>query len=122
MHACYAAALPAGQASVSFLPCLNQSPYRRRLMRKRTTAWLIAAAVLVVIPLITAYFRERAAVGSCKEAGGSYNYALKMCDMAATHEYIPFGQRHMGLLGITLMVLLALAIAKYVKWNRRLNE
>jgi len=91
-------------------------------MRKRSAAWLLVAAVLVVIPLISAYARERAAVSSCKEAGGSFNYLLMLCDTQATHPYIPFGQRHMGLMGITLMVLLALAIAKYVKWRRRLGE
>ena len=91
-------------------------------MKKRSAAWLIAAAVLVVIPLIVSYIRERSAVSACKTAGGSYDYAMKLCDMQATHAYIPFGQRHMGLLGITLMVLLALAISKYVKWNRRLGD
>ena len=91
-------------------------------MKKRSAGWLIALAVIVVIPLITAYVREKSAVGECKAAGGSYNYALKLCDMQATHEYIPFGQRHMGLMGITLMVLLALAISKYVKWRRLLGD
>ena len=91
-------------------------------MRKRSAAWLLLLAVVVVIPLITAYIREKMTVGACKDAGGSYDYALKLCDMQATHAYIPFGQRHLGLAGITLMVLLSLAIAKYVKWNRRLSE
>ena len=90
-------------------------------MRKRDWFWF-AAALLVIIPMVTTYIREYAAIDACNDAGGSFNYKLNVCDMTTTHETVPFGARHMGLLGITLMVLLSLAIARYVKWRRRLGE
>ena len=89
-------------------------------MRKRDLFWVLAA-ILVVAPLTIAYIREAQAVSLCKEMGGSFNYNAMVCDTQAQHEYIPFGARHLGLAGITLIVLLSLMISKYVKWRRRLG-
>jgi hypothetical protein len=90
-------------------------------MRKRNYFWVLAA-ILVVAPLVAAYVREARLVSLCKEIGGSFNYSAMACDTETQHPYVPFGSRHLGLAGITLIVLLSLMIAKYVKWRRRLGE
>lgn len=89
-------------------------------MRKRDLFWLLLA-LLVIVPIVSAYVLEVMAVDRCKASGGSFDYAAMQCDSAAKHPYIPFGRRHLGLLALTIIVLFSLAIAKWVTWRRRLG-
>ena len=90
-------------------------------MRKREILWIVIA-LIVVVPLVSAYVMEVMAVNECKATGGSFNYSAMQCDAAAAkHEYIPFGRRHLGLFTLTVMILFSLAIAKWVTWRRRLG-
>jgi hypothetical protein len=89
-------------------------------MRKREILWIVIA-LIVVVPLVSAYVMEVMAVNECKASGGSFNYVAMQCDSAAKHEYIPFGRRHLGLFTLTVMILFSLAIAKWVTYRRRLG-
>ena len=45
----------------------------------------------------------------------SYDYGARRCDMAATHEYQPFLQRHSVLLGAVVVALAGLGVAVYLR-------
>lgn len=71
--------------------------------------------VLALLPLAFVSLRETAAVDRCLEAGGSYDYRGRRCDMAVTHEYEPFLQRHSVLLGAVVVALAGLGVAVYLR-------
>lgn len=72
--------------------------------------------LLVLVPLALVSLFETRAVNGCTERGGSYDHATRECDMAATHAYQPFLERHAVLIGA---VLVALAGAGVAVWLRR---
>lgn len=71
--------------------------------------------LLALVPLAFVSLRETAAVNRCLEAGGSYDYRARRCDMAVQHEYQPFLQRHSVLLGAVVVALAGLGVAVYLR-------
>jgi hypothetical protein len=71
--------------------------------------------LLALLPLAFVSLRETAAVDRCREMGGSYDHRGRRCDMAATHEYEPFLQRHAVLLGAVVVALAGLGVAVYLR-------
>ena len=72
--------------------------------------------LLILVPLAFVSLRETRAVNACAERGGSYDHASRACDMASTHVYEPFMERHGVLIGATVV---ALAGAMVAVWLRR---
>lgn len=72
--------------------------------------------LLILVPLAFVSLRETRAVDACLDQGGSYDYKAGRCDMAASHAYEPFMERHGVLIGATLV---ALAGAMVAVWLRR---
>ncbi|HEU4885280.1 MAG TPA: hypothetical protein VFT45_23665 [Longimicrobium sp.] len=77
--------------------------------------------LLVLVPLAFVSLRETRSVNACAEAGGSYDYASRECDMAASHAYEPFMERHGVLIGATLVALLGAGVAVWLR-SRALRE
>ena len=52
--------------------------------------------LLIVPPLLLmgGYLYEQAAVDACVDQGGSWNYLQASCDLAQSHPFVPFLQRH----------------------------
>lgn len=71
--------------------------------------------LLALLPLAFLSLRETAAVNRCLEAGGSYDHRARRCDMAVTHEYERFLQRHAVLLGAVVVALAGLGVAVYLR-------
>jgi hypothetical protein len=89
-------------------------------MRKRNVFYWVLIAVLIVVPLTTAFVRETIAVSQCR---GTFDYMAMTCDATgAPHPHLPFGSRHQGLLGFTVMLLFFIAIGKWVTWSRRMGR
>jgi hypothetical protein len=77
--------------------------------------------LLVLVPLAFVSLRETRAVNACAEQGGSYDHASHECDMAASHAYEPFMERHGVLIGATLVALLGAGVAIWLR-SRALRE
>ena len=71
--------------------------------------------LLALLPLAFVSLRETAAVDRCLDAGGSYDYRARRCDMAVTHPHQPFLQRHSVLLGGVVVALAGLGVAAYLR-------
>jgi hypothetical protein len=71
--------------------------------------------LLVLVPLAFVSLRETRAVNACAERGGSYDHASRACDMAASHAYEPFMERHGVLIGATLVALIGAGVAVWLR-------
>lgn len=71
--------------------------------------------LIVLLPLAYVSLRETWAVDGCREQGGSYDYRTRRCDMAASHEYQPFLERHGVLIGATIVALAGAGVAVYLR-------
>ena len=71
--------------------------------------------LLILVPLAFVSLRETRAVNACAERGGSYDHASRECDMAATHAYEPFMERHGMLIGATLVALMGAGVAVWLR-------
>jgi hypothetical protein len=71
--------------------------------------------MLALLPLAYLSLREGFAVDRCLDAGGSYDYRARRCDMAAAHEFEPFVQRNSVLLGAVVVALAGLGVAVYLR-------
>ena len=78
-------------------------------------------SLLVLVPLAFVSLRETRAVNACAERGGSSDHASRECDMAASHTYEPFMERHGVLIGATLVALLGAGVAVWLR-RRALGE
>jgi hypothetical protein len=77
--------------------------------------------LLILVPLAFVSLRETRAVNACAERGGSYDHASRACDMAASHTYEPFMERHGVLIGATLVALVGAGVAVWLR-RRALRE
>ncbi|HYR07639.1 MAG TPA: hypothetical protein VEQ60_07715 [Longimicrobium sp.] len=77
--------------------------------------------LLILVPLAFVSLRETRAVDACLEQGGSYDYRAGECDMAASHAYEPFMERHGVLIGATLVALMGAGVAVWLR-RRALRE
>lgn len=71
--------------------------------------------LLALIPLALVSLFETRAVNGCTERGGSYDHATRQCDMAATHAYEPFLERHAVLLGAVVVALTGAGVAVWLR-------
>lgn len=77
--------------------------------------------LLILLPLAYVSLRETVAVDACVEQGGSYDYRTRRCDMAASHPYRPFAERHGVLIGATIIALAGAGVAVWLR-RRALRE
>jgi hypothetical protein len=77
--------------------------------------------LLILLPLAFISLRETAAVDACLDQGGSYDYKAGECDMAASHAYEPFMERHGVLIGATLFALMGAGVAVWLR-SRALRQ
>ena len=56
--------------------------------------WGMILLFLPCVVLVTLYMMEAQDVARCLEVGGSWDYALGVCDQQNTHEFISFMTRH----------------------------
>jgi len=82
---------------------------------------VVIAAVLAATPLSAIYLSETIAADSCLDGDGSYDYTHRACDHQVNHSYVPFGERHPGLL-IASSVGLVLAGTLTAILNDRLGS
>jgi hypothetical protein len=75
--------------------------------------------LLVLLPLAFVSLRETLAVNACAERGGSYDHASGECDMAASHTYEAFMDRHGVLIGATLVALAGAGVAVWLRRRAR---
>lgn len=71
--------------------------------------------LLVLLPLAFVSLRETRAVDDCVEQGGSWDYQTGRCDMARTHAYEPFLERHGVLTGATMVALGGAGVALWLR-------
>jgi len=64
---------------------------------------MMTASALILLFTGWVYLSELIEVDSCLDRGGSFNYGEMKCDFENNHEYIPFHQRHAGLLLLALI-------------------
>ena len=74
--------------------------------------------LLVLLPLAYLSVRETIAVDRCRDAGGSYDYRTRRCDLAGVHTYEPFLQRHAVLLGAVVVALAGAGVALILRRGR----
>jgi hypothetical protein len=77
--------------------------------------------LVMLIPLAWVSLRETRAVDACLEQGGSYDYRAGECDLAQTHAYEPFMDRHGVLIGATLVALVGAGVAVWLR-RRAMRE
>lgn len=86
---------------------------RPHALRPSTIA--IAACLLLAAgpwtPVAFIYTSEWLAVDRCLDSGGSFDYDTMRCDYAANHPYVPFAQRHLGLVAVMAYLRMTSAIA-----------
>ena len=75
---------------------------------------------LLILPmalLLGGYFSELATVNECLRQQGSFDYQRQLCDMVATHDFIPYFQRHTlwvnGCMLVSVVGVLACALGLY---------
>jgi hypothetical protein len=71
--------------------------------------------LLILVPLAFVSLRETRAVDACLEQGGSYDYRAGECDLAQSHAYEPFMERHGVLIGATVVALAGAAVAVWLR-------
>ena len=54
---------------------------------------IVVGTVLLGI-VVVSYTREFFAVDDCLDGGGSFDYAVGVCDPKVNHPYVPFTTRH----------------------------
>ena len=52
------------------------------------------------------YARETLLVDSCLDSGGSFEYLRMVCDREVSHAFVPYSQRHGGLIVATSLAIL----------------
>jgi hypothetical protein len=77
--------------------------------------------LLILVPLAFVSLRETRAVDACVEQGGSYDYKAGECDLAQSHAYEPFMERHGVVIGATVVALVGAGIAVWLR-RRVLRE
>lgn len=71
--------------------------------------------LVLLLPLAYVSVRETMAVDGCLDRGGSYDYRARRCDMARTHTYEPFMERHGTLLGATVVAVVGAGVALWLR-------
>ena len=82
-------------------------------MPRKSTILVMGLLVLAVV-LIWPAVSEFLAVDRCLDAGGSFNYLLGSCDLAANHPYLGVWERHgLSLGGAVACAVVAFGILVY---------
>lgn len=101
---------------------------------RRSSTLAIAACLLLAAgpwaPIAFIYASEWLAGDRCLDSGGSFDYHAMRCDYTANHPYVPFEQRHVGLVvlmpylrvmsTIALLSVIAVLVGRSLANRRRI--
>jgi hypothetical protein len=71
---------------------------------------LLAVGFLGIAIAAVPYTREFLAVDSCLDGGGSFDYAVAVCDHAANHPHVLFATRHPSAIPVALAGTVSAAV------------
>jgi len=62
--------------------------------------------ILLILPgvvLMGVFWSDLSSVNECLSAGGSFDYMAEVCDMQASHPFIPFAVRNPQFVNLTML-------------------
>lgn len=95
------------------MPAIGYDPFTMRI----GLISIVLGSVLL-LAVVVPYTRELFVVDACLDGGGSFDYAVGVCDHQKNHPFVPFTARHQAAMpaGVTGTVLVLVGL---FVWKRR---